>query len=371
MEITDDKLNILVIGDPHIMESSYKDIEELNDKIVKFIETTPNIDFVVILGDLLDKHERTTVYPHFQAVKFLKSIKKYLPTFLLIGNHDRPHNTDFLSDIHFFTGLDECKNLYIIDKIKIYNICKINGVLSIKDYETCEGLPDTNKFVFGPYVSDGRLIEALNTKRNYIKNYENIVCMFLHQNISGVMINGMISTTGDQVPGHGFPLIISGHIHEHQYLPHKKVVYVGSSRQIHKNEAPDKTVSVFKFDLKDENYNFEELRIDLNLRKKVTITVEASRLSNLILPENASIYLLISGNSSEIKALKKNQTFRTIEKDKSIRISYNIIDPDPIDAVYNIKVDCEKKESLPYLVRLKDKIKSNPEHLILFNEIFG
>jgi hypothetical protein len=267
--------------------------------------------------------------------------------------------------------MNECKNLYIIDKVKVFNIVKINGKINIEDCENIkvnEMLTDNNdihKFVFVPYVPNGRFIEALDTKKEYIGNYSDVTSVFAHQEFYGAKYNGLVSHNGDKIEGI-FPTVISGHIHE--YNTFKNVTYVGSSRQIYKKDDPNKTISIFSFKYKN---CIEETRIDLNLRRKIIMESNVINVMNLVFPDNAVIYLMISGNSSEIKALKKNQIFRNLEKNKNLKISYNIIDPDPIDTVYNGKLIDIKNENVSYITRLKNKLGSNPEQLKLFDKIFN
>ena len=185
-----DNLNVLMIGDPHIMDSATREVEELTSKLSLMISSvnsgvisfegldqffkngtsermsqtfSDKFDIAVIMGDVLDRHGTCSVYSHKRAVELFEVISAQIPLFVIIGNHDRPYNSDFLSDYHFFSGLKDKKNLYIIDKAKVYNIIK--GTSGVTITETCEGEQGIF-FLFVPYVPNGKFTEAIDTIKN-------------------------------------------------------------------------------------------------------------------------------------------------------------------------------------------------------------
>ena len=116
-------------------------------------ENDTEIEIIVIMGDILDTHEKIHTLPFCRAVNFILELSRLKKTFVLIGNHDRMSNNDFLSDEHPFIGIDDNNdNLSIVDKVLVYN-----------DY------------LFVPYVPPGRFKEALNTI-NY--DYDKGNCYF-------------------------------------------------------------------------------------------------------------------------------------------------------------------------------------------------
>jgi DNA repair exonuclease SbcCD nuclease subunit len=396
-------MNVLVIGDPHFMDSSTIETNELTLKIcdlLKFANTKnctldqvinmytvsdksisevnsnifDGIDFALIMGDMLDKHEKATVYPHYYSIQLLKKIKEIVPLFVLMGNHDRPNHSDFLSNYHFFTGLEECKNLYIIDKVKVYSVYKENGILCINDLEKGEINKEINtsfKYLFVPYVPNGKFMDAIQIKMEYIKDITSINCIFAHQEFFGAKYNGIISDNGDKITIENFPLIVSGHIHEyHKVGGGQRIIYIGSSRQIAKNENPNKTISLFRF---GEQSEYKEHRISLNLIKKVTINIKVGDINGLVIPNNCIVYVIISGNSSEIKALKKMNAFRLLDKNKNVKFSYDIKDDEDDKSILHddqVITSTESGNAIPYLSKLRDKVGSNPELISIFNRLF-
>ena len=75
----------LAIGDPHFMTSNVKDTEEYINKLTSLTKSLKPT-FIVILGDLLHKHEKIDVSPFNMAQKLIEQLSKHAPTFLIIWN---------------------------------------------------------------------------------------------------------------------------------------------------------------------------------------------------------------------------------------------------------------------------------------------
>ena len=70
-----------------------------------------------VVGKILDRFESIHVSPLVRAVKFLIQLSNLSKVIVLIGNHDRQNNSDFLSDFHPFTALEENPNIIIASKV--------------------------------------------------------------------------------------------------------------------------------------------------------------------------------------------------------------------------------------------------------------
>ena len=136
-------ITCLAIGDPHFKINNVRTSEEMTKRVIKVAqERRP--DFITVLGDVLDRHETIHVEPLVRATQFLLELEKIAPTYVIIGNHDRPNNSDFLSHWHPFAAISQWKNTKIVDKVVI---------------DTIKGCT----FIWVPYVPNGRFIEALDT----------------------------------------------------------------------------------------------------------------------------------------------------------------------------------------------------------------
>jgi hypothetical protein len=339
-----EKLRVLCIGDNHFKTSNVKEMTEMCDKIYEYIENNiDNIDLIVNLGDTLHTHSLINIIPLTQAIKFLIKLSQYKKTFLLIGNHDRINNSDYLSDYHAFTGL-KINNLTIVNKVLIENI---NGF----------------KFVFVPYVFPGRFQEALNTKKDEIGDLNTVKCFFAHQELYGVEMGSIVSMIGDKWDKNN-PFIISGHIHQYT-RPQKNIIYTGTPCQETFGERDDKTISLFTFN-KDTNEP-EEKRIDLGLIKKVICRIKCSDVVKWIPPEKCLIKLIIEGNSSEIKAIIKLDYVKKLAK-SGIKIVYNTID----EINQNVNKSIKREElKLPYAQRLLNHVKLNEGQFYWYNLLFN
>lgn len=134
------------------------------------------------------------------------------------------------------------------------------------------------KFVFCPFVPNGRFEDALNTitidKVNSTANtiirkasqWKDATCIFAHQEFFGCRFNPV---QGD-VWSEDNPLIVSGHIHAEQRLQ-SNVYYPGSSMQHGFSETEDKIVANLTF-TKGEPFGLK--RVDLGLPKRKTVYID-------------------------------------------------------------------------------------------------
>lgn len=268
----------LAIGDPHFKTSNITECKQMIINTCNLIaEKTP--DFVVCLGDILHTHEKIHIEALCVATNFIEEIAKLVPIYVIIGNHDRCNNSDFLTDKHAFNGLKNKPNIEIIDTTKEYHI-------------------KGDRFVMVPYVEPGRFMEALNKIDNPIVGTR---CIFAHQEFLGAKLGPRFSEDGDPWPLNN-PLIISGHIHDYDMLQ-RNIIYVGTPMQHAFGDTADKTVSLFT--LKELDY--VEERLDLGLIKRKIIYMKISELNDAWTPpDNCLVKLVLKGSESELKTAAKH-----------------------------------------------------------------
>jgi hypothetical protein len=265
----------LVIGDPHFKVSNIPETDAMVEAIIRTaIDRKP--DIIVVLGDILDRHETIHVSPLTRSVKFLARLSQISRTFVLIGNHDLKNNRQYFSEEHPFTALKFWgDNLTIVDT---------TTVAIIKE----------KVFVFVPYVPPGRFEEALNVCPNWI----HATCIFGHQEFKGAHMGAIISTEGDIWPLTN-PYVVTGHIHDYQELQ-ANVLYTGTPIQHSFGDRHDKTISYFIFHSINDR---DQERIDLGLRRKQIIRITCGEVSRYVPKQNCELKIIISGLSGEIKAI--------------------------------------------------------------------
>lgn len=283
-------LRVLCIGDIHIRVNAIPEGEQLTNKLLETVQKLKP-DLVVVLGDNLDRHAEINVYPLCLAVEFFNKLRKLAPLYILIGNHDRPNNSDFLSEYHPFTALHNWENTVVVDKVKIM---EKNGF----------------KFVFIPYVPPGRFLEALNTVPNW---RENATAIFAHQEFKGSKYKGLDSKDGDIWPL-DYPLVITGHIHMNQWVQ-KNLYYPGTPIQISADEFEEKTISLLMFSKSD----FKEERICLNLKRKVTVHLNVKDFYNYEPSPNTITRIILEGDSTEVNNAYKSNKAKELKK-KDVKI---------------------------------------------------
>lgn len=274
-------LRILVIGDPHFKVSGVVDHEKM---ILAVLEQCGKVapDLIVVLGDILDRHEMMHVSPRTRAVNFLLELKKIATTYVLIGNHDLKNNRQFLSKEHGLVGLEHDSRLIVVDEPK-------------------ELILDGKRFIFCPFVPNGRFKEALNL----IPNWYGATAIFAHQEFRGANMDGAFSTEGD-IWEPELPLVISGHIHLFQVIQ-KNLVYPGTPMQHHFGDNVDKGLSLFSFEKNQVNHE----RIYLALRRKVVFSLSSQEIERFVIPENCHAKLVITCPSGASKALRKHPLIRS------------------------------------------------------------
>ena len=280
--------NILLIGDPHFKTSNHIETEQLEKEILNLLKTNTKIDFVVLLGDILDTHEKINMRPFCRASNFIINISKYKPVYVLIGNHDRLNNNVFMTKEHPFLGLENYKNIKIID-------------------ETYQ----EDNFVFVPYVPNGRFKEALNFI-NFDYN-DSEICIFAHQEFKGCQMKNIVSETGDEWNEDNCP-VFSGHIH-HYHKPQKNIIYTGTPYQINFGDSANKYVFILEYENKN-SWNLN--KIELDILKKRIIYMKFSDLGTFKLNKNEVVKIIF-----EEEYDKKNKKILEDLEESGIKYSFD------------------------------------------------
>ena len=326
-------VKILTIGDPHFKQDNVIETDLMETELISIIEREIP-DFVVILGDILHKHDKIDMLPFNRACKFIKkihNIKVLKKIYILIGNHDRLNNDDFLTQAHPFNSFKEWEKITIVDNVIIDKV---------KD----------QTFLFCPYVPVGRFFEALKTKE--YNPYE-IKAFFAHQEFKGCKINKITESDADEWP-EDYPILISGHIHDYEKV-NNNLIYTGTPFQHSSSDSTDKSISIFEF-----NENMEHSRIYLKIPKKINLTMSPEEFKIYIPPEECKIKIKIKGKLSSINTLLKLEYIKN--KIDKYNIKIVIIDTE-IAFKNNIITTNLKKQSI------KDKIIEkieNPKILNIF-----
>lgn len=278
----------LVIGDPHFKVSNVTETESMRISIMSILDET-KVDFIVVLGDILDRHETIHVSPLKRSVTFLTELSKYAPTYVLIGNHDLKNNRQFLSDEHGLIALKYSTNdnLIIVDTT-------INAIIA--------GL----QFTFVPYVPPGRFLEALDYSEPNI--WQQSICIFAHQEFKDAQMGAIISIEGDEWHPQ-YPKVISGHIHDYQEIG-TNIVYIGTPFQHTFGDRQDKSIAYCTF----ENSTVNIKRLELNIRKKQIVHLSVADVDSYQPASNYDLKIVINGVSGEIKSVMKHPNVDTWKK---------------------------------------------------------
>jgi DNA repair exonuclease SbcCD nuclease subunit len=336
--------NILCIGDPHFRVDNIEETQQFTSNLSKYLDEN-EIDTIIVMGDVLHTHEKIHTFALNAAFDFFKMLSsKNKPVYSLVGNHDATSNTIFLTNNHWMNVLKGWKNLTIVDyplKVQVEN----------------------NFIVLCPYVPDGRFKEALN----HIDEWKESICIFGHQLIDGAKM-GMIVAKDVENWNENYPMLVSGHIHDKQWIG-KNVYYTGSSLQHGFGETGDKSLSLVKIPYESDGKNnilVEE--IYLEIKKKKIIYADVSDLDEIKekLNEDIEYKIVLSGNENDFKALKNSSLYKdTLKLDniKDIKFKTKIKkDENQEDnkVIQDDFVECLntliERESNPYLTSLYEHV---------------
>jgi len=332
-------LQILVIGDPHFKLSNLVQSKEMALQIINIVKLKKP-DFVIILGDTLDRHDIIHLSAFVNAIDFLKQLQDLCKVYLIIGNHDRKNNKVFLvENEHPFYPLKFWNNIEIIDTVKIIKFFKD------KEYE----------FTMVPYVEPGRFKEALS-----LVDYKNSYCIFCHQEFKDCHMGAFKSVHGDVWDEDVY--LISGHVHEYQKLQHN-ILYVGTPMQQTFGETPKKHIVLLNINNKIKNHSdcdYEKIKLNMKIKKIIHLNYEDVKKYKLV--NNIEAKIIITCTMNEMKTLLKNNKVLGWKKDGNMVIYKELTENNEI-------VNDYKHQSFTKL--LYNNIQNNQELLNTYKDLFG
>jgi len=327
---TTDGVTALVIGDPHFRVKEADVSWLMINNIVK-ISKSKQPDFIVILGDTLDTHERIHVDPLTRATTMIDQLRKVAPVYLLIGNHDLRNNQVFLEQEHPFVALKQWEDVTVIDQPKEWTI---------------RGL----SFLGVPYVPPGRFEEGLKVS-GLLADIEQRTCLFAHQEFRGGRLSQTIkSQEGDLYPKE-WPLCVSGHLHE----PHRlgnNVIYLGTPIQQDFGAANNKAIGFFTFYSRStssksescDDFLYERLSL-IEVPQRILIKIDYSDLDLDTKLELAYHQM----TSPSVKSKPRIKIIITIKQ-----VSTKLINRHPL---------IRKLKKLGVKIDLKIEVEEKPDHL--------
>lgn len=297
-------VSCLFIGDPHFRVG---DVERTNVMVTKIISEANklNPDFILVAGDTFNDFENIKISVIRRVVDFIKELKNIAPVIMLVGNHERPNNSEFCTKNHSLAAFEEWENVLVVESPK---------------QETFNNL----LFTFVPYTPSGKLLDALAILGPKSTWY-NSVAIFGHHDIRGTKTKNSICVDGDEWP-EDYPFFFSGHNHEYQSIG-DNIHYPGNPMQLNYGDSTDKSISVLTF----TKNSWEEERIYINVPCKIKIMVNVDEFMVMERPEYDVVKITIKDSFEKINTISKCKKIREYIKNGFI-----------IDKIY---VDAEESES--------------------------
>lgn len=349
-------ITCLAIGDPHFKVANVRETDEMVAKIVALAKSRQPT-FIVVLGDVLDRHETIHVSPLERATDFLRQLRAIAPLYVLIGNHDRPNNSNFLTSEHPFNALKDWPNTTVVDRV-------VSGTIQ------------NRTFIWVPYVPPGRFMEALNTLApvDVTTSLEQltlndatpavlrgVTALFAHQEFRGAKMGAIVSPDGDEWPL-SYPLVISGHIHDYDELQ-PNLFYTGTPMQHAFGDHDDKTISWITWP-DPETIAFTHERIDLDLTKKILVSLSCTEIATYVPPPNRQIKVILTGTSAEIKATMKLAQIKTLTA-AGVKISPKALPSDPATLQQEASL-----QHMSYSQRLYQSVSADPDLINMYHRLF-
>jgi DNA repair exonuclease SbcCD nuclease subunit len=309
--MSSNSINILCIGDPHLRIEDYEDITIYFDQLLSIFEqiisNMNQLDYIIILGDVLHNHSIVHTQSLNLALQFFNMCKSFAKTFCLVGNHDYINNDQFCTTNHWMNSCKEWDNNFIvIDKPETFIKNNIQITLS-------------------PYIPDGKFINALETTELSFLNSDII---FGHQLLNGAKMGAIIENSVEEWKDE-YPLLISGHIHSVQKVKHN-LQYLGSSRYVGYGDTTKKYCRFIK--IKKENaetkIELKYIRIYLPIKQTFTILLNESFLSDNFVNDylnelkvkfkGKQVKLIFKGSHNIIKSFKQTSYYKSISNENKI-----------------------------------------------------
>lgn len=284
-------MKVLLIGDPHFKAKNKNETDIMHREILKTIENNGPYDFIVCMGDVMHNKNSITLSVYNRALEFLYDISRYSHLYLIVGNHDRQNEKDFLSDISPFKPLKGKDNVTVIDRpLKI----------SIQDFD----------FTFVPFVEPGRFYEALSYTCDQHGNYQNWKdsdTIFAHQEFLGSTPSGV----GDEW-NENLPQVFTGHVHSYMKLWNGSVIYVSTPLQNSSIETGRKGIVEASYDKNNNNETLISHQfIDLNVPRIYTYSCNISDIYDFSYdelfkyfntnPNISTLKIFVYGNTEDVK----------------------------------------------------------------------
>lgn len=322
---------ILVVGDPHFKPNNKLETELLLADVLSIIRTR-DVDFVILMGDILDNHEKIDLKCFKRAENFIAAVSELKPLYILIGNHDRANNKVFMTDEHVFGPYKRWHNVHIVD-------------------DHCETLTWREKRIcMVPYVPNGMFMKALEHCSLDVYDFD---LFFGHSEFQGCSINKLSQNKCD-VWDESYPMNIQGHIHSFEVVGNN-LVYVGTPFQQTFGESHENK-GVF---LIDEDLGLE--LIELNIPKKVTKRINYTEISSVEINPSEKTRLIITGPKTMIKEILLTPEYQ--QKFKDVKIVFN-------DVKTKKKSKFEFRTNMSFMDRLASELSKNVEMDNSFKKFF-
>ena len=331
-------MSYLFIGDPHIKSDNGEAIDILILELER-VCSMKRYDAIIIGGDVMHYHERLFTPALNKALSFIDRLRKIAFTYVLVGNHDAINNSIFLTDAHWMNALKSWEDVKIVDTI-------VEG----KDILLC------------PYVPPGRLVEAFETVcEDWIKKK----VIFVHQEIKGCKMGAIVSTDGDEWMD-DWPILISGHIHDHQRIG-ENVYYPGTPLQHAFGDSDIRVVC----DIEITNNKPIITFVPLNVPTKRIVKASIDSIKNAISTkkESETIKIKLDATPEEFSAFKKTSEYTTMmEKGIKIQLAKSTHNNDNDK---NDNKNTTQNESLNFKVLLERLIEEDEEETVksLYDEL--
>ena len=340
-------LRVLAIGDPHIQVSNLEDIDSFLTSLQNILENTKP-DMIVCLGDVLHSHERLNTHALNKAVDMFRMLREFANVYILVGNHDYIQNQQFLSENHWMNVLQEWDDITVVDKVLTQEM---------------KGLQIT----FCPYVPNGRFRDALSTNRGW----EHSDVVFAHQEFLGCKMGGIVSDSGDSWDT-DHPLVVSGHIHERQWLG-QNIYYTGVPMQHSFGDSSDTSIALVTL---KQNTKTRIEEIPIGISPKINLTFQSidefENIKDGLL--NRNLRVVYKGSPEEIKVIRLTAKYK-LYLQKGVKVVFRstrsrVDSPQSSDTRMDLRVvlnDLINTEEPEVSSRMSDTLKKYCPQLALNN----
>lgn len=313
--------HIIAVGDLHVRADNLIAVDRLEKWLEDRCSQQPRPTMVVLLGDVLDSHnkvEQTLMHRAHRLFRFITNLG--LKLYVLVGNHDCVNNQVHLTDDHWMV---------------VYK----NGSLPINIIDRPTAV--CGSLLMCPYVPDGKFASTVSAVfPDWTTRFKLVFC---HQMFDCIEDIGQFTHSEPWKPE--YPMALGAHIHKPQ-RPVFNLQIAGSYIPVAHGESNEKFLWEMTFDeaagilgpLTPVPVNF--------LMRKTVVAKDMSQVSSTIqdlqLKDDEHTRVIINGSKEQLMAWSRTAEAQSLRNKKQVKVVLRATESAPLAHAHGTRTDSKQ-----------------------------